>query len=80
MAMHPIWGFEIVAGVPGLEAVAPLVRAHHERWDGGGYPRRLRGDDIPMESRILAVADAFEAMTSDRTYRAALGRDAAIER
>jgi HD-GYP domain-containing protein (c-di-GMP phosphodiesterase class II) len=51
------------------------VLAHHERMDGGGYPARLRGDQIPLEARVLAVVDAFEAMTADRPYRRALGRE-----
>ena len=54
-------------------AVAPLVLAVHERWDGSGYPDRLAGEAIPIESRIVAVCDAWDAMTSDRPYRQALG-------
>jgi HD-GYP domain-containing protein (c-di-GMP phosphodiesterase class II) len=55
------------------------VLAHHERWDGAGYPRGLEAEEIPLEGRILAVADSYEAMTSDRSYRAALGHAEAIE-
>ncbi|MGZ4201200.1 MAG: HD-GYP domain-containing protein, partial [Thermoleophilaceae bacterium] len=69
MAMHPVWGFEIVSAVPGLEAVAPLVRAHHERWDGSGYPDGLVGERIPLPSRIVAACDALGALTTDRPYR-----------
>ena len=69
MAMHPVWSFEIVSAVPGLEAVAPLVRAHHERWDGSGYPDGLAGERIPLPSRIVAACDALGALTTDRPYR-----------
>jgi len=58
----------------GLRAEAAIVRNHHERWDGTGYPDRLRADAIPLESRIILVADTFDAMTSDRPYRAAMPR------
>jgi len=79
MAMHPVWGFQIVAGVPGLEAVAPLVRAHHERWDGGGYPDGLTGPRIPLASRIVSACDAIGALTTDRPYRAGTSIEAAVE-
>jgi putative nucleotidyltransferase with HDIG domain len=62
----------------GLPAEAAIVRNHHERWDGTGYPDRLRGDAIPFESRIILVADTFDAMTSDRPYRAAIPRLVAL--
>jgi HD-GYP domain-containing protein (c-di-GMP phosphodiesterase class II) len=62
----------------GLHAEAAIVRSHHERWDGTGYPDRLRGEAIPLESRIIAVADTFDAMTSDRPYRAAMPRAMAL--
>jgi HD-GYP domain-containing protein (c-di-GMP phosphodiesterase class II) len=69
---HPVWGAELLERVPGLEPVATIVRFHHERWDGTGYPDRLSGDRIPIASRIVAVCDAYQAMTSARPYRAAL--------
>jgi HD-GYP domain-containing protein (c-di-GMP phosphodiesterase class II) len=78
MAMHPVWGFQIVAGVPGLEAVAPLVRAHHERWDGGGYPDGLAGERIPLASRIVSACDAIGALTTDRPYRAGTSIESAV--
>jgi GAF domain-containing protein len=78
MAMHPVWSFEIVSGVPGLEAVAPLVRAHHERWDGGGYPDGLAGERIPLASRIVAACDAVGALTSDRPYRRGTSLEEAV--
>ena len=63
----------------GLRAEAAVVRNHHERWDGTGYPDRLHGDAIPLESRIIAVADTFDAMTSDRPYRAAIAPSVALD-
>jgi two-component system, cell cycle response regulator len=73
MQEHSAIGAELLARIPLLAAVAPLVRAVHERWDGSGYPDRLAGEAIPIESRIVAVCDAWDAMTSDRPYRQALG-------
>jgi hypothetical protein len=69
---HPDWGAELIEQVPGLEPVATIVRFHHERWDGTGYPDGLAHDRIPVASRIVAVCDAYQAMTSARPYRAAL--------
>ncbi len=63
----------------GLLAEASIVRHHHERWDGSGYPDRLRGREIPLESRIILVADTYDAMTSDRPYRFALSHEVALE-
>ena len=68
---HSGWGSDLLRTVPGLERVAVIVRHHHERFDGFGYPDGLRGDEIPMESRILTAVDAFVAMTEDRPYAAA---------
>ncbi len=69
MMMHPRLGLEMLAGLPGLELEAEVVYCHHERFDGTGYPRKLAGDAIPLNARIFAVADAFDALTSDRCYR-----------
>lgn len=68
IAAHPAVGADVVARVPALVMLAPIIRSHHERWDGGGYPDELRGDEIPMGSRIIAVCDAFSAMTAERAY------------
>ena len=76
---HATWGSETLARVPGLEAVATIVRFHHERWDGTGYPDGLEGPRIPLASRIISVCDAYGAMTCDRPYRAAMPAGAAIE-
>jgi PAS domain S-box-containing protein len=69
--MHPVIGGKLVAGIELLKDVAPIIAAHHEHYDGSGYPNGLKGDDIPVEARIIAVADAYEAMISDRPYRKA---------
>ncbi len=74
MREHPVIGERIVASVPFLAPVRPVVRAEHERWDGGGYPDGLQGEDIPIEARIIHACDAFQAMSSDRAYRRALPR------
>jgi putative nucleotidyltransferase with HDIG domain len=77
MRDHPRIGADILEDA-GLEEIREWVLAHHERPDGAGYPRRLSDDQIPLEARILAVADAYEAMTVDRCYRRGIGRDLAI--
>ncbi len=76
MRRHPELGARMLTG-PGMQDVRGWVLAHHERPDGGGYPRGLVGDQIPMEAAILAVANAYEAMTADRPYRRSLGDVAA---
>ncbi|MGZ8687047.1 MAG: HD-GYP domain-containing protein, partial [Gaiellaceae bacterium] len=75
---HPVEGAWLIAGVRSFAPALPYVLFHHERWDGAGYPTRRAGREIPLEGRILAVADAFDAMTSARPYRDALQADAAI--
>jgi diguanylate cyclase (GGDEF)-like protein len=74
----PIVGADMVARIEGLEPVAAWIRAGHEHVDGSGYPAGLRGDDIPLASRVLLVADAYDAMTSERVYRPALGHAEAL--
>jgi diguanylate cyclase (GGDEF)-like protein/putative nucleotidyltransferase with HDIG domain len=78
MQMHAQIGAQIVSAVPFPCPVAPLVHSHHERWDGSGYPSGLRGQQIPIGARILSVVDCFDALTSDRPYRPAIAKDAAI--
>ncbi len=75
---HPVVGERILAAAPPLERSARLIRWSHERVDGGGYPDGLRGEDIPLAARILHVADAFVAMTTERPYRAARDQDGAL--
>ena len=77
MRLHPIHGERIVCNIPEIAHLAPAIRAEHERWDGQGYPDGLAGEAIPLASRITLVSDAFDAMTSDRPYRAALDPQAA---
>jgi HD-GYP domain-containing protein (c-di-GMP phosphodiesterase class II) len=69
MRRHPLIGERILLAAPALRPVARLVRSSHERWDGGGYPDGLRGGDIPLGARVVAVCDAFDAMTTERPYR-----------
>ncbi len=71
MRRHPVIGERVLGAAPSLRRVAALVRASHERWDGAGYPDHLAGTDIPLGARIVAVADAFSAMTEERPYAAA---------
>jgi diguanylate cyclase (GGDEF)-like protein/putative nucleotidyltransferase with HDIG domain len=79
MRKHPTVGADVVSKVWRLANLAPIIRAHHEHYDGGGYPGGLKGRDIPLEARIVGVADAFDAMTSDRPYRGSLKLDEARE-
>ena len=72
MRMHPEIGEKMLQGIDFLTPALPIVRHHHERWDGAGYPDRLRKDEIPIGARIVAVCDSFDAMTSDRPYRDAM--------
>ena len=78
MKQHTVWGGDFLAGRPGFELAITIARSHHERWDGSGYPDGLAGEDIPKAATIVAVADAFDAMTSDRPYRAARSVAAAV--
>ena len=78
MRLAPVTGAELVGRVEGLGAIVPWIYHAHEHTDGSGYPEGLRGDAIPVASRIIAVADAFDAMTSNRPYRAALSREDAV--
>jgi HD-GYP domain-containing protein (c-di-GMP phosphodiesterase class II) len=75
---HPELGHAILSRVEKLRHEAEIIVAHHERLDGSGYPRGLRGDQIPLESRILAVADTYDVLVSDRPYRKAFDRSRAI--
>jgi response regulator RpfG family c-di-GMP phosphodiesterase len=79
MKLHPEIGGRILSGIKFLEKSLPVVMAHQERFDGSGYPRGLKGDEIPLGARIFAVVDTLDAMTSDRPYRKALGYEDARE-
>jgi len=76
---HPLMGSVIVGAVPGFEETLEAIRHHHERWDGQGYPLGLRGEETPLSARLLAVADAFSAMTTDRPYRKGLNPTQALD-
>lgn len=78
MKQHAVMGAAIIGAVPGLEHTLPAVRHHHEAWNGSGYPHGLAGEKIPLAARILAVADAFSAMTTNRPYRRGMPRSQAL--
>jgi response regulator RpfG family c-di-GMP phosphodiesterase len=79
MKRHPAIGVKIIERVNGLRATLPIIEGHHERVDGKGYPHGLKGEAIPLEARILAIADSFEAMTADRAYRPAMETERALK-
>lgn len=79
MRKHPEVGAHMIKDIPYLASATPMVLYHHERWDGGGYPEGLSGEEIPLGARVLAVADAFDAMTSNRPYRNALSAEVAYQ-
>lgn len=79
MKKHPLDGADILERIQGLEELAKIARYHQERWDGQGYPQGLKEDEIPLGAQVAAVADAFDAMTSDRPYRQGMSRAQAIE-
>lgn len=77
--LHPLTGAEMIKDIPYLSPAIPVVRYHHERWDGQGYPQGLHGEEIPMVARIVTVADGFDAMTTDRPYSSARSLDEAYQ-
>jgi putative nucleotidyltransferase with HDIG domain len=79
MSLHPVFGVNLLEGVEFPWDVRPMIRHHHERWDGSGYPDKLPGEAIPIEARILTVADIYDALTTTRSYRAAFTHDKAME-
>jgi len=79
MKKHPEMGYRMLQHIRFLEPALDVVLSHQERWDGGGYPRGLEGEEIPLGARIFAVVDTFDAMTSDRPYRPALSIESAVE-
>lgn len=76
--LHPILGASILSRMPSMDPIIPIVLHHHERWDGRGYPSGLAKTDIPLEARIIFVADAFDAMTTDRPYGRVLSSEEAL--
>ena len=79
MQQHTTWGAAFLSDRPGFELAATIARCHHERWDGSGYPEGLTGEAIPEAATIVTVADAFDAMVSDRPYRAKRPFDEAVQ-
>ncbi len=77
---HPVWGLELLATIEFPWDIKPMIRSHHEKYDGTGYPDRLRGDEIPLSAQIVCIADVYDAMTTSRSYRAAMPRDEAMGR
>lgn len=77
--IHPLWGYIALQAADDLKNIAIYIKHHHERWDGTGYPDRISGDEIPLISQILAISDAWDAMTSKRSYRNAMSISIAIE-
>jgi putative nucleotidyltransferase with HDIG domain len=77
---HPVIGRRILEGVQGFQSYLDIVELHHENWDGSGYPRGLMGDETPLSARIVKVADAYDAMTSDRPYRPGMSHDEALQK
>ena len=71
MREHPLVGEDILVHIEQMKGVRRIMRSHHEKWDGTGYPDGVRGDDIPVHARIIAIADTFDAITTDRPYRKA---------
>jgi len=78
--MHPIWGVELLDDVEFPWDLKPIIRWHHERYDGTGYPDRLRGEDIPLSAQIVGIADVYDALTTERPYRQAYSPEAALEK
>jgi putative nucleotidyltransferase with HDIG domain len=78
MELHPVYGLELLAGIEFPWDIRPIIRWHHEKLDGTGYPDHLSGDQIPLVAHIVGIADVYDALTSTRSYRAALSADVAL--
>ncbi len=76
--LHPVYAYELLQAIPYLHTAIDIPYAHHERWDGSGYPRGLAGEDIPLAARIFAVVDAWDAMRTSRPYRGAISQEEAL--
>ncbi|MGH9184196.1 MAG: HD-GYP domain-containing protein, partial [Acidimicrobiales bacterium] len=79
MRTHPVIGYQILQPIPFMDNAAQVVRCHHEMFDGNGYPAGLRADAIPLPARAFSIVDAFDAMTTDRPYRASIGVERAAD-
>jgi putative nucleotidyltransferase with HDIG domain len=78
--LHPVWGIELLATIEFPWDIKPMIRSHHEKYDGNGYPDRLRGDEIPLSAQIVCIADVYDALTTNRSYRSAMTRKEAVGR
>ena len=78
MTEHPLLGIEILGHIKQLKTIIPGIKHHHEQYDGSGYPDGLKGEEIPLIARIIAVADTFDAMITDRPYQKGMSRDEAV--
>ncbi|HEX2635965.1 MAG TPA: HD domain-containing phosphohydrolase [Gemmatimonadales bacterium] len=78
--MHPVWGVEMLATVEFPWDIKPIIRWHHEKYDGSGYPDRLRGDEIPLSAQVICIVDVYDALTTTRSYRPAMPREEALAR
>ncbi len=76
---HPEIGYRILSSVNDMAEMGDFVLYHHERWDGAGYPKGLKGEEIPVQARIISIADSFDAMTSERSYKVSMTKEEAIE-
>ena len=79
MRKHPIYAFDMLSKIQYLHQALDIPYCHHEKWDGGGYPRGLKGEQIPLAARIFAIVDVYDALISDRPYRKAWTRDKTLE-
>jgi HD-GYP domain-containing protein (c-di-GMP phosphodiesterase class II) len=79
MRQHPTFAFNMLAPIAYLKNAIDIPYCHHEKWDGTGYPRGLKGEEIPLSARIFAIADVWDALTSDRPYRQAWSKERTIE-
>ena len=80
MKQHPVWGIEMLAAIEFPWDIKPIIRWHHEKYDGSGYPDRLRGDEIPLPAQIICIVDVYDALTTTRSYRPAMSHGEAMER
>jgi putative nucleotidyltransferase with HDIG domain len=80
MQMHPVWGIELLENVEFPWDIKPIIRWHHEKYDGSGYPDRLRGEEIPVSAQVICIVDVYDALTTTRSYRGALDKEEALRR
>ena len=79
MRKHPIYAYEMLSTIPFLRKALDIPYCHHEKWDGSGYPRGLKGEEIPLSARIFAIVDVWDALLSDRPYRKAWTQEKTLE-